>query len=72
MNFLFSSYTPPYNFDVVTMRPDLGWSSLAHSQLCHTRLALRMCELLCLVMLPLQRLYTEVGVPLEGTLNPKP
>ena len=38
-----------------------GWSLLAHSQLCHALLALRICELRCLVMLPLQRLLCHVA-----------
>ena len=42
------------------------WALLAHSQLCHGFLALRMCELLVLVMLPLQRLLCHVTVRLRG------
>ena len=40
---------------------NVGWSLLAHSQLCHALLALRMRELLGLVMLPLQRLLCHVA-----------
>ena len=38
-----------------------SFALLAHSQLCDALLALRMCELLVLVMLPLQELSSHVA-----------